>query len=81
MPRNWCDQRVVIGYELIKHKETITGECYQAQLMKLSGVVKVKRAEYAKRQDKVVIHDRSHVAKQPKNFLETRHGEVLRWGK
>ncbi|UYV82302.1 hypothetical protein LAZ67_21001661 [Cordylochernes scorpioides] len=42
----------VIYYELHQPNETITGERYQQQLMRLSRALKIKRPLYAKRHDK-----------------------------
>ncbi|UYV67343.1 THOP1 [Cordylochernes scorpioides] len=48
----WWDQLGVIYYELLQPNETITGERYQQQLMRLSRALKIKRPLYAKRHDK-----------------------------
>ena len=50
----------------LKPTETITGDRYRTQLMRLSRALKDKRPQYNKRHDKVILqHDnaRSHVAK------------------
>ncbi|UYV70751.1 SETMAR [Cordylochernes scorpioides] len=76
----WWDQLGVIYYELLQPKETITGERYQQQLMRLSRALKIKRPLYAKRHDKVIYqHDnaRPHVAKVVKETLEALQWDVL----
>ncbi|UYV73022.1 hypothetical protein LAZ67_10001583 [Cordylochernes scorpioides] len=76
----WWDQLGVIYYELLKPNETITGERYQQQLIRLSRALKIKRPQYAKRHDKVIYqHDnaRPHVAKVVKETLEAFQWDVL----
>lgn len=76
----WWDQQGVIYYELLKPNETITGDRYQLQLMRLSQALKEKRPLYEQRHDKVILlHDnaRPHVAKPVKTYLETLQWEVL----
>ncbi|UYV79805.1 hypothetical protein LAZ67_18000711 [Cordylochernes scorpioides] len=76
----WWDQLGVIYYELLQPNETITGERYQQQLMRLSRALKIKRPLYAKRHDKGIYqHDnaRSHVAKVVKETLEALQWDVL----
>ncbi|UYV81711.1 SETMAR [Cordylochernes scorpioides] len=51
----WWDQLGVIYYELLKPNETITGERYQQQLMRLSRALKIKRPLCAKRHDKETL--------------------------
>ncbi|GFV58091.1 mariner Mos1 transposase [Trichonephila clavipes] len=70
----------VVYYELLKPTETITGDRYRAQLMRLSRALKDKRPQYNERHDKVILqHDnaRPHVAKVAKTYLETLKWEVL----
>jgi len=67
-------------YELLKPTETITGDRYQTQLMRLRRALKDKRPQYNERYDKVILqHDnaRPHVAKVIKTYLETLKWEVL----
>ena len=67
-------------YELLKLTETITGDRYRTQLMRLSRALKDKRSQYNERHDKVILqHDnaRPHVAKVDKTYLETLKWEVL----
>ena len=76
----WWDQLGVIYYELLKPGETITGDRYRTQLMRLSKALKEKRPQYAERHDKVILqHDnaRPHVALPVKKYLETLKWEVL----
>ena len=70
----------VIYYELLEPKETITGERYRTQLMRLSRALREKRRQYEQRHEKVILqHDnaRPHVAKPVKTYLETLKWEVL----
>ena len=81
--RNWFRRfkdADVIYYELLKPNETITGERYRMQLMRLSRALPEKRPEYELRHEKVILqHDkaRPHVAKPVKTYLETLKWEVL----
>jgi len=70
----------VVYYELLQPNETITGDRYRLQLMRLSRALREKRPQYAERHDKVILqHDnaRPHVAKQVKTYLETLKWDVL----
>ena len=70
----------VIYYELLKSNETITGERYRTQLMRLSRALREKRPQYDQRHEKVILqHDnaRPHVTKPAKTYLET-HGNGIR---
>lgn len=76
----WWDQLGVVYYELLQPGETITGERYRTQLMRLSRALKEKRPQYFERHDKVILqHDnaRPHVAQVVKTYLETLKWEVL----
>ena len=54
----WWDQVGVIYYELLKPNETITGERYRTQLMRLSRALREKRPQYGQRHEKVILqHD------------------------
>ncbi|GFT28199.1 mariner Mos1 transposase [Trichonephila clavipes] len=73
-------QYLVVYYELLKPTETITGDRYQTQLMRLSRALKDKRPQYNERHDKVILQQdnaRPHVAKVVKTYLETLKWEVL----
>ena len=70
----------VIYYELLKPNETITGERYRTQLMRLNRALCQKRPQYEQRHEKVILqHDNAqpHVAKPFKNYLETLKWEIL----
>ena len=70
----------VIYYEQLKLNETITGERYRTQLMRLSWALREKWPEYEQRHEKVILqHDnaRPHVVKPVKTYLETLKWEVL----
>ncbi len=76
----WWDQLGVVYYELLQPGETVTGELYRRQLMRLSKALKEKRPQYFERHDKVILqHDnaRPHVANVVKTYLETLKWEVL----
>ena len=76
----WWDMHGVVYYELLKPNETITGDLYRKQLMRLSRALREKRPQYAERHDKVILqHDnaRPHVAAVVKTYLETLKWEVL----
>lgn len=76
----WWDQQGVIYFELLKPNETITGDRYRLQLMRLSRALMEKRPLFEQRHDKVILlHDnaRPHVAKPVKTYLETLNWEVL----
>ncbi|GFY09176.1 mariner Mos1 transposase [Trichonephila clavipes] len=75
----WWGQLSVVYYELLKPTETITGDRYRTQLMRLSRALKDKRPQYNERRNKVILqHDnvRPHVAKMIKTYLETLKWEV-----
>ena len=62
----------VIYYELLKPYETITGERYRTQLMRLSRALQEKRLQYEQTHEKVFLqvqydNARSHVAKPVRN--------------
>ncbi|GFU28458.1 mariner Mos1 transposase [Trichonephila clavipes] len=70
----------VVYYEFLKPTETITGDRYRTQLMRLSRALKDKRPQYNERHDKVILqHDnaRPHVEKVVKTYMETLKWEVL----
>jgi len=69
-----------VYYELLNPNETITGDLYRTQLMRLSRELKEKRAHYDSRHDKVILlHDnaRPHIPAPVKTYLETLNWEVL----
>lgn len=76
----WWDMKGVVYFELLKPNETITGERYRLQLMRLSRALKEKRPEYEQRHDKIILqHDnaRPHIAQPVKTYLETLKWDVL----
>ena len=65
----------VIYYELLKSNETITGERYRTQLMRLSRALREKRPQYEQRHEKVILqHDnaRPYVTKPIKTLTWKR---------
>ena len=77
----WWDQLGVVYYELLKKftTETITGDRYRTQLMRLSRALKDKRPQYNERNDKVILqHDNARsLAKVVKTYLEMLKWQVL----
>lgn len=76
----WWDQQGVVYYELLEPGQTVTGDYYRLQLMRLSRALKEKRPIYEQRHDKVILlHDnaRPHIAQPVKTYLETLKWEVL----
>jgi len=76
----WWNQKNLVFYELLKPSDSITGDRYRLQLIRLSRALREKRPEYEQRHDKVILlHDniRLHVAKVIKKYLETFKWDVL----
>ena len=75
----WLDQKCLVYYELLKSDDSITGDRYQLQLIRLSHALREKRPEYKQRHDKVILlhNARPHVAKVVKQYLETLNWDVL----
>lgn len=54
----WWDMKGVVYYELLKHGETINGERYRLQLMRLKQALARKRPEWDNRHNKLIFqHD------------------------
>lgn len=69
----WWDQKGPLYYELLKSGQTITGDLYRTQLIRLKRAIIEKRPEYANRHEAIIFqHDnaRPHVARPVKNYLE-----------
>ena len=76
----WWDQKGVLYYELQKPGETINGERYRTQLIRLKRAIAEKRPEYATWHEAIFFHDdnaRPHVAIPVKNYLENSGWEIL----
>ena len=76
----WWDQKGVLYYELLKSGQTITGELYRQQLIRLKQAIDEKRPEWATRHEKLIFHHdnaRPHVAVPVKNYLENAGWEIL----
>lgn len=76
----WWDPKGVLYYELLKPGETITGELYRKQLIRLKRALKEKRPEWETRHETLIFqHDnaRPHVAQPVKTYLENSGWEVL----
>ena len=76
----WWDQKGVLYYELLKLNETINGERYRTQLIRLKRAIVEKRPEYATRHEEIIFHHdnaRPYVAILVKNYLENSGWEVL----
>ena len=70
----------MLYYELLKLGETINGERYQTQLIRLKRAIAEKRPEYATRQETIIFyHDnaRPHVAIPVKKYVENSGWEVI----
>ena len=67
------DQKGVLYYELLKPGETINGERYRTQLIRLKRAIAEKCPEYATRHEAIIFHHdnvRPHVAIPVKNYLK-----------
>jgi histone-lysine N-methyltransferase SETMAR len=76
----WWDQKGVIYYELLPSGQTITGERYRQQLIKLNAAIKEKRPEYATRHESIIFHDdnaRPHRTQPVKNYVKNVGWESL----
>ncbi|GJQ72255.1 hypothetical protein Trydic_g3346 [Trypoxylus dichotomus] len=76
----WWNQIGVIYYELLKPNETITGERYRLQLMRLSRALRKRRLQYEQGREEVILqHDnaRPHVTKSVKTYPEMLKWKVL----
>ena len=76
----WWDQKGMLYYELLKPGETINGERYRTQLIRLKRAIAEKRPEYLTGHEVIIFHHdnaRSHVAILIKNYLEYSGWEVL----
>jgi len=72
------DQKDLVYYELLKSGDSITGDQYRLQLIRLSRALREK-SKYEQRHDKIILlHDnaRPH-AKVVKKYLETFKWDVL----
>ena len=52
----WWKQKRVLYYELLKPGETINGERYRTQLIRLKRALAEKRPEYASRHEGIIFH-------------------------
>jgi len=70
------DQKGLVYYELLKSGDSITGDQYRLQLIRLSRALREKRLEYEQKHDKVILHDnaRPHVLKSLKNIWKRSNG-------
>lgn len=76
----WWDMKGVVYYELLKPSETITGDVYRRQLMRLKRAIEEKRPEWVNRHNKLIFqHDNAkpHTANVVKNYLQGQDWEVL----
>jgi len=75
----WSDQKDLVYYELLKPGDSITGDRYRLQLIRLSRASR-EQPKYEQRHHKIILlHDnaRPHVAKVLKKYLETLKWDVL----
>ena len=76
----WWDQKGAVYYKLLKPGETVTGDRYRQQLIKLNQALTRKRPECGDRAHRVFfLHDnaRLHVAQPVKTYLENIKCDVL----
>ena len=76
----WWDHKGVLYYELLKPGETITGERYGQQLIKLKAAIKQKRPEWETRHESLIFHDdnaRPHRTEQVKTYVQNNKWESL----
>ena len=70
----------MLYYELLKPGETINGERYRTQLIRLKREIAEERPEYENRHKAIIFHHDNappHVAIPVKNYLENSEWEVL----
>lgn len=70
----------MIYYELLQPSETITGDLYRTQLIRLKRALTQKQLKWKNRHNKVILQHnnaRPHVALSVKNYLERSDWEVL----
>ena len=70
----------MLYYELLKLGETINGERYRTQLIRVKRAIAEKHPEYATGHEAIIFHHdnaRPHVAIPVKNYLENSGWEVL----
>ena len=70
----------MLYYELLKPGETINGERYRTQLIRLKRAIAEKRSEYAIRHEAIIFHHdnaRPHVAIPIKKYSKHSGWEVL----
>jgi len=75
----WEDQKGLVYYELLKPGDSITGDRYWLQLIRLNRALR-EWSEYEQIHDKVILlydNTRPHVAKVVKKYLETLKWDVL----
>ena len=76
----WWDQKEVLYYELLKPGETVNGERYRTQLIRLKRAIAKTHPGYAARHEAIIFHHdnaRDHVPIPVKNYLENSGWEVL----
>ena len=76
----WWDQKGLLYYELVKPGETINGQRYRTQLIRLKRAIAEKGPEYATRHEAIIFHHDNtlpHVPIPVKNYLEKSGWEVL----
>lgn len=76
----WWDQSGVIHYELLKPGQTVTGDLYRQQLIRLNAAIQKNRPHYATRHEAIIFHDdnaRPHRAQGPTNYVRNIGWEPL----
>jgi len=76
----WWDQKNLVYYELLKPGDSITGDQYRLQLIRLSRALREKGSEHEQRHKVILLHDnaRPHVTKVVKKYLGTLKWDVTR---
>ena len=80
LPYIWSDHKGVLYHELFKSGQTIRGQLYRQQLIRLKQAIDEKRPEWATRHEQLICHHdnaRPHVAVPLKNYLENAGWEIL----
>ena len=73
----WWDQKGAVYYEVLKPGETVTGDRYRQQLIKLNQALKRKRPKWGNRTHKVILlHDnaRTMLRNQSKHIWKILNG-------
>lgn len=76
----WWDMKGVVYYELLQPSETVTGEVYRRQLIRLKRAVQENRPEWEHRHSKLILQQdnaKPHTSRVVKTYLDGQNWEVL----